>query len=106
MKLLIFFNLSVLTYVLGAQKNHLIETVLLSTHNIIMFWLRSMKINFCYTLSTKHLGPVLMERGTHCFLVQVSWTLASERLYMISQESVRGFQNKFALDIGPIWETF
>ena len=25
---------SVLTYVLGAQKNRLIETVLLSTHNI------------------------------------------------------------------------
>ena len=25
---------SVLTYVLGAQKNHLIETVLLSTQNI------------------------------------------------------------------------
>ena len=29
-----FSYLSVLTYVLGAQKNHLIETVLLSTHNI------------------------------------------------------------------------
>ena len=28
------FYLSVLTYVLGAQKNRLIETVLLSTHNI------------------------------------------------------------------------
>ena len=27
-----FRNASVLTYVLGAQKNHLIETVLLSTH--------------------------------------------------------------------------
>ena len=35
---------SVLTYVLGAQKNRLIETVLLSTHNI--FWLRNKKINF------------------------------------------------------------
>ena len=29
---------SVLTYVLGAQKNRLIETVLLSTHNICFGW--------------------------------------------------------------------
>ena len=33
-KLLIFSFLSVLTYFLGAQKNHLMETVLLSSHNI------------------------------------------------------------------------
>ena len=33
-KLLIFSYQSVLRYVLGAQKNRLIETVLLSTHNI------------------------------------------------------------------------
>ena len=33
-KLRIFPYLSILTFVLGAQKNHLIETVLLSTHNI------------------------------------------------------------------------
>ena len=33
-KILIFSNLLVLIYVLGAQKNRLIETVLLSTHNI------------------------------------------------------------------------
>ena len=33
-KLLIFSYPSVLTCVLGAQKNSLIETVLLSTHNI------------------------------------------------------------------------
>ena len=33
-KLLIFSYLSVLTYLLGAQKNRLIETVLLSPHNI------------------------------------------------------------------------
>ena len=42
----IFFNLSVLTnmYVLGAQKNRLIEIVLLSRHN--MFLLRNKKNNF------------------------------------------------------------
>ena len=33
-KLSIFFYESVLTYVLGAQKNRLTETVLLSTQNI------------------------------------------------------------------------
>ena len=35
---------SVLTYVLGAQKNRHNEMVLLSTHNI--FWLRNKKIIF------------------------------------------------------------
>ena len=34
MKLSIFSKPSVLTFVLGAQENRLIETVLLSTHNI------------------------------------------------------------------------
>ena len=38
-------NLSILTHILGAHENGLIETVLLSTHNM-MFWLRIMKINF------------------------------------------------------------
>ena len=33
-KFVIFFYPIVLTYVFGAQKNRLIETVLLSTHNI------------------------------------------------------------------------
>ena len=33
-KLKIFSYPFILTYVLGAQKNRLIETVLLSTHNI------------------------------------------------------------------------
>ena len=42
---------SVLTYVLGAQKNHLIETVLLSTHNICFSW-EIWKIFFPYTLLT------------------------------------------------------
>ena len=33
-KLLLFSNPSIVTYVLGAQKNHLSETVLLSSNNI------------------------------------------------------------------------
>ena len=51
-KMLIFSYLSVLTYVFGAQKNRLIETVLLSTHNIC-FGREIRKLNFCYTLLTK-----------------------------------------------------
>ena len=38
----------VLTYFLGAQKNRLIETVLLSTHNIGFGW-EIRKLSFCYT---------------------------------------------------------
>ena len=41
-----------LTYVLGAQKNRLIETVLLSTHNICFGW-ELRKSVFRYTLLTK-----------------------------------------------------
>ena len=37
-KMLMFSLPSVLTYVLGAQKNRLIETVLLSTHNKYCGW--------------------------------------------------------------------
>ena len=40
-KIVDFSNPSDLTFVLGAQKNRLIETVLLSTYIIIMFWLRN-----------------------------------------------------------------
>ena len=40
-----YFLTHQLKHVLGAQKNCLIETVLLSTHN--MFWLRNKKIIFC-----------------------------------------------------------
>ena len=37
-KIVIFFSFISKTYVLGAQKNRLIETVLLSTHNIWFGW--------------------------------------------------------------------
>ena len=47
----IFLPIS-LIYVLGAQKNRLIETVLLSTHNIYFGW-EIRKLNFHYTLLTK-----------------------------------------------------
>ena len=43
---------SILTYVLGAQMNGLIEMVLLSTQNICFGW-EIRKLNFRYTLLTK-----------------------------------------------------
>ena len=54
---------SVLTYVLGAQKNRLIETVLLSTHNIC-FGFDIRKIDFRYALFTKVLEYVILFRST------------------------------------------
>ena len=53
----VFFSYpSILTYVLGAQKNRLIETVLLSTHNICFGW-EIRKLNLRYALLTKVLSP-------------------------------------------------
>ena len=49
-KLSIFSYPSVLTYVLGAEKNRLIETVLLSTLNIF-FGQEIRKLMFNYALS-------------------------------------------------------
>ena len=48
-KLWIYNYPSVLTYVLGAQRNCLIETVPLSTHNICFGWVIR-KLIFNYTL--------------------------------------------------------
>ena len=48
-KLLLFSYPSIETCVLGAQKNRLIETVLLSTHNIC-FGLEIKRLVFQYTL--------------------------------------------------------
>ena len=42
----------ILAYVLDAQKNRLIETVLLNTHNICFGW-EIRKLFFCYALLTK-----------------------------------------------------
>ena len=44
----------ILAYVLGAQKNRLIKTVLLSTQNICFGW-EIRKLFFCYTLLSKGL---------------------------------------------------
>ena len=54
LELWIFSYPSILTFVLGAQKNRLIETVLLSTHNICSGW-EIRKISFNYTLLSRGL---------------------------------------------------
>ena len=64
--MLIFSYPSVKTYVLGTQKNCLIETVLLSTHNICFGW-EIRKLNFRYV--TKVL-PII------CYKVPKSYELA------------------------------
>ena len=48
-----YFLIHQFKHVFGAQKKHLTETVLLSTHN--MFWLRNKKNNF--QLCTLIWGP-------------------------------------------------
>ena len=57
LKLLIFSYQLVLTYVLGTQKNRLIVTVLLSTHNI-RFGLKIRELIFWYTLLSKVLNLI------------------------------------------------
>ena len=49
---------SVLTYVLGAQKNRLIETALLSTLN--MSWLKNKKIIFALHTLNQRPGNVVL----------------------------------------------
>ena len=43
----------ILAYVLSAQKNRLIETVLLSTHNKCFGWEIKKSVFFCYAHLTK-----------------------------------------------------
>ena len=54
-KLSLFSYQYFLAYVLGAQKNRLFETVLLSTHNICFGGEIKKNIFFCYALLTKFL---------------------------------------------------
>ena len=61
--LLISFYINI--YVLGTQKNRLIETVLLSTHNKYMFWLRNKKIIFLLlTLNQKLVNNKISQKFT------------------------------------------
>ena len=54
----IFSYPSILTYVLGAQKNRLVETVLFRTHNICFGW-EIRKLNFRYAILTEVLYTIL-----------------------------------------------
>ena len=58
-KIVIFSYLLGQTFVLGAQKNRLIETVLLSTHNIC-FGGEMRKNIFYYTILSKGLLPLFL----------------------------------------------
>ena len=55
----IFLPIIFFTFVLGAQKNRLIEMVLLSTH--IMFWLKNEKI----------IDHILLSNSLHMYLLYV-----------------------------------
>ena len=57
-KIVIFSYLSVLTYVLGAQKNRIIERVVLSIHKICFGW-EIRKLFFWYSLLNKGLGHII-----------------------------------------------
>ena len=70
-----FSYLSILTYVLDAQKNHLIETILLSTQNIC-FGREIRKLFFRYTLLSKGLN-VLIFFGSLNFSSYLQGTTAS-----------------------------
>ena len=73
-KLEIFSYPSVLTCVLGAQRNRLIETVLLSTHN--MFWLINRKIKFplrTLNRSHVHISNVNPYHANNIFVLKLSF---------------------------------
>ena len=86
LKLHLFPYVSIQTCVLGAQKNRLIETVLLSTNN--MFWLTNRKINFqleaCPLPATKIASENVICRTC---LLHVTWV------------KVKNFQNPELLKI-------
>ena len=81
-----FSYTSVLTYVLGAQKNRLIETVLLSTHSLC-FGLEIRKI--CYALFTKGLFDL------NVFIANIKQGVGSQGFFNISYgPSPKGLNRK------------
>ena len=93
--MLIFSYPSVLTYVLGAQKNRLIETVLLSTHNICFGW-EIRKLNFCYALLTKVLYICIYtmhNKFSNCF-VWVSPSTSELKVNLLSLRYKRRSSDK------------
>ena len=65
LKLCLFPNPSILTSVLGAQKNRLIETVLMSTHNIC-FGCEKRKLIFQYALLS---GSLILDENCKYFVI-------------------------------------
>ena len=66
-----------LTYNLGAQKKRLIETVLLSTHNICFGW-EIRKLFFCYKLLTKVLLSISLNMCFECSKELSHWDSSLE----------------------------
>ena len=83
----IFSYQSVLTYVLGAQKNRLIETVLLCTHNICFGW-EMKKLNFRYALLTQVL-ELSSQLIWICWSFQIIGTTMVLMLFIAGRRSLK-----------------
>ena len=91
LKLWTFSYPSVVTYVLGAQKNCLIETVLLSTHNICLGW------------EKKNIGSTVVEcltrdrgaAGSRLSGVTALWSLSKTHLSYFSTGSTQEDPSQF-----------
>ena len=70
---------------MGAQKNRLIETVLLSTHNIC-FGCEIRKLNFRYALLTKVLNNSEALRHSLTYLNLYWFTLIFQQLQKVHEE--------------------
>ena len=107
-KLLIFPYPSVLTYVLGAQKNRLIETVLWSTHNICFGW-EIRKSIFWYALLIKGLTkPIIYSSINSSGMSFAAFSKKSFQEYHLSvkQTGSRSGPTTCRPDHGPLFVCF
>ena len=76
---------------MGAQKNHIIETVLLITHNIWeIFWLRNKKILF-FSVRTLNKSPD----------IQIRWLLTFFTFFEIQSVSNSSDPDQAGYFVGP-----
>ena len=83
-KLGIFSNPSVWTYDLGAQKNRLIETVLLSTHNICFGW-EIRKLIFWYDLLKAWNSWAIPHLKIEIQIISLHWNMLNIRLFNVCE---------------------
>ena len=79
-----------LTYVLGAQKNRVIETVLLSTHNICFGW-EIRKLFSWYALLTK--GLINFSRFYQTYTLLTKTFLLSTQSIYFDKNSYKSLQD-------------